>query len=284
MPHADELTERDYQRLSEWVQAECGVQLQSTKQTMIKARLGRRVRALGLSSLAEYFEYLRTEQGRTIEIQNLIDAVTTHKTDFFREPAHFEYLTARIVPELSRRLGAGVNRPLAVWSAASSTGEEPYTLAMVLSDYAARVAPTAFRYKIEATDISRPVLETAVMAVYPESAILPVPAAMRRRYLLRSRDPQKPRVRIVPELRAAVKFRQLNLMESDYGFTERLDVVFCRNVMIYFDRKTQEEILGRILKNLVPGGYLVMGHSESLTGLELAVEQVSPTVYRSQHA
>jgi len=283
MPHTDELSERDYQRLSEWVQSECGVQLQATKQTMIRARLGRRVRALGLKSLAEYFEYLRTEQGRTIEIQNLIDAVTTHKTDFFREPGHFEYLTTRIVPELGRRLGAGVSRPLAVWSAASSTGEEPYTLAMVLSDYAARVAPAAFRYSIEATDISRPVLETAVAAVYPESAILPVPAALRRRYLLRSRDPQRPRVRIVPELRAAVKFRQLNLMDSDYGFRERLDVVFCRNVMIYFDRKTQEEILGRVLKNVVPGGYLVMGHSESLTGLDLPVEQVSPTVYRSQH-
>jgi chemotaxis protein methyltransferase CheR len=254
------------------------------KRVMVETRLGKRARALGLGSLSGYCDYLSTEEGRRKEIHHLIDAVTTHKTDFFREPRHFDYLTATAVPELMRRWGAGLRQPLVVWSAASSTGEEPYTIAMVLSEFAKSVEPEVFRFAVEATDISSPVLETARTAVYSETVVQPVPAALRRAYLLRSKSPDNPQVRVVPALRAAVTFRQLNLLDRDYGFTCPIDVVFCRNVMIYFDRPTQERILSQIVQTLRPGGYLIMGHSESLNGMDLPLQQSGSTTYRKQDA
>jgi chemotaxis protein methyltransferase CheR len=253
------------------------------KRVLIETRLGKRARALGLESLTAYCEYLDTEEGRRQESRQLIDAVTTHKTDYFREPGHFDYLTSTAVPELIRMCGAGVRQPLVVWSSACSTGEEPYTIAMVLSEFARSVEPQTFRFTIEATDISAPVLETARMAVYSEACVQPVPPALRCAYLLRSKTPGQAQVRVVPALRAAVTFRQLNLLESDYKFSCPVDVVFCRNVMIYFDRPTQEQILGQIVQTLRPGGYLMMGHAESLNGMKLPLVQSTPTVYRKRN-
>ena len=220
-------------------------------------------------------------EGRLCEKPHLIDAVTTHKTDFFREPAHFEYLVKQVVPELFRTSGAGSRRPLEVWSSACSTGEEVYTLAMVLSEYA-RQSSAGFRFRVTGSDISLAVLETARAAVYPESAIGPVPADLRR-YLLRSRDRSRQTVRMAPEIRATVQFRPVNLMDPGYGFQDPVDVVFCRNVMIYFERETQGDVLARITATLRPGGYLFMGHSESLLGLDLPLRQMAATVYRRVH-
>lgn len=274
---------RNYRKLADYIREEWGIEFPSGKQVMVETRLGKRARALGLASLAEYYEYLLTGEGRAEEAEYLIDAITTHKTDFFREPAHFELLTSLVVPDLAVKFGAGLIRPLTVWCAASSTGEEPYTLAMVLAEIARCLQPRPFRFAIEATDISRVVLETGRMGVYPETAVAPVPDDLRARYLLRSRDRDSAQVRIVPQLRAAVRFRQLNLLDQDYGIQEPVDVVFCRNVMIYFDRPKQQQVLGRICRVLRPGGYLLMGHSESLSGLDLPVEQVAPTVHRRRH-
>lgn len=250
------------------------------KRIMLETRLRKRVRALGLESFAAYCRYLDSPDGRGQEWPNLIDAVTTHKTDFFREPAHFEILVDQALPELARMCGAGIRQPFLVWSAACSTGEEPYTLAMVLRRYADSAAPRNFQFRIEATDISRAVLETARLAIYPQAALRQVPADLCRKYVLRSKDRDRAVVRMTPEIRACVHCRQLNLIEANYGFTEPFDVVLCRNVMIYFERPMQQKILHRMSLTLRPGGYLLMGHSESLNGLDLPLVQVAPTVYR----
>jgi len=277
------VSERDVQGLLSLIQAECGIVLARAKYPMIESRLRKRTRALGMESLAEYCRYVVSPAGREAEAPYLVDAITTHKTDFFREPAHFDFLIARAVPELAEKYGSGVRRPLTVWSSACSTGEEPYTLAMVLSEYAAADERGLFRFSIAATDVSRGVIETARAAIYPEAATAAIPEVLRRRYLLRSRDRERGLVRVAPAIRAAVEFRALNLMESGYGFDEPLDIVFCRNVMIYFDRAAQERVLRKIVACLRPGGFLFMGHAESLAGFDLPLTQVVPTVHRRRN-
>jgi chemotaxis protein methyltransferase CheR len=279
----DQLSERDFCRLKDLIGSACGLALVPSKRIMVETRLRKRIRALGFDTFSAYCRYLDSPAGRSQEWPNLIDAITTHKTDFFREPAHFDFLIDQAVPELARRSGIGHLHPLQVWSAACSTGEEPYTLAMVLSRHARALAPRVYRFRIHATDISRGVLETAQLGIYPEPVVRPVPDDLRRLYVLRSKNRDRAVVRMAPELRASVTFRQLNLMDADYGFEEPFHVVLCRNVMIYFDRPTQQMVLNRISSNLHSGGYLLMGHSESLNGLDVPLVQVAPTVYRRIH-
>jgi len=277
---ADSISEHDYLRLRHLIATECGIALAPGKRTMLETRLHRRARAVGLESLSAYCRYIETVDGRAREWPHFVDAITTHKTDFFREPAHFDYLVSYAIPELAEFCGAGFRKPLLVWSAASSSGEEPYTIAMVMNEYALSIAPRAYYFRVIGTDIATNVLETAQTAVYSESATRPIPDALRRRYLLRSKDASREVVRICPEIRGRVTFRQLNLIHANYGFDTPLDTVFCRNVMIYFDRSTQQQVLSKITATLRPGGYLFMGHSESLNGLDLPLVQVVPTVYR----
>jgi chemotaxis protein methyltransferase CheR len=278
--HFDGFSDQEFHQLREVIQNELGIAIAPAKRVMVETRVRKRVRALGMESLSQYCRFILNGQSRTQEWPYLIDAITTHKTDFFREPVHFEYLIRDAVSGMADLYGAGVRRPLLVWSSACSTGEEPYTAAMVLSAYSASIMPRSYRFRIFATDISRGVLETAKAAVYPESAIAPVPKELRQRYLLRSRDPGMDRVRMCPAIRSLVEFRQLNLIDRDYGFPHLMDVIFCRNVAIYFDRPTQQKVLGTICRTLQPGGYLFMGHSESLNGLDLPLAQVAPAVYR----
>ena len=273
-------SDRDYRRISDLIRLECGIAFPQAKRTMVETRLQRRAKALGLPSLAAYCAYMETPEGKGRESPYLIDAVTTHKTDFFREPQHFDYLNSIVLPDLARSCGAGFRRPLEMWSSACSTGEEPYTLAMVLAEFAASMAPRKYSFRLQATDVSAGVIETARCGVYTEAQAEPIPQMLRRKYLLRSRDRTNRQVRIVPELRNSVEFRRLNLMDAQYGFEVLFDVVFCRNVMIYFDRSTQKQILEKICASIRLGGYLVMGHSESLNGFVLPLRLVAPTLYR----
>jgi len=265
---------RDFNRLSEYIQKECGIKMSDSKKTMLEARLLKRLRALRMHSFEEYCDFLFSEEGADQEVVHMIDVVTTNKTDFFREPAHFEYLISRVVPELINRQG---NR-LVLWSAGCSTGEEPYTISMVLSEFQS-LRPD-FQFTVLATDISTKVLESAQRAIYKFDQITPMPEQLRKKYLLRSRDKNSQLVRIAPELRQAVKFRRLNFLEEDFGFREKLGVIFCRNVLIYFDRQTQHRVLSKFCRHLAKGGYLFVGHSETLNGLDLPLEQVAPTIYR----
>jgi chemotaxis protein methyltransferase CheR len=246
---------------------------------MLEGRLKRRLRELNIDSYKQYCEYLLGQEGLREEKVRFLDVVTTNKTDFFREPGHFESLTQRALPELTARAGG---RPLLLWSAGCSSGEEPYTLAMVLSEYAE--THPGFRFRILATDISTHVLANAELGVYTTESVEPVPPALRRKYLMRSRERHADRVRMVPELRKLVEFRRLNFMDADYGVGQKADAIFCRNVIIYFDRATQERILGKLSHCLVAGGFLFVGHSETLHDMNLPLEALGPALYRRMHA
>lgn len=271
------MSERDFRRLGRLIQDYCGICLSPAKRTMLEGRIGRRLKPLGFTSYHDYCEFLFSAKGMAEELTPMIDAVTTNKTDFFREPWQFDFLRDNAVPELAQMYGAGISRRLNVWSVACSTGEEPYTLAMVL---ATASSGDGARFDILATDISSKVLEVARTAVYDEERIAPVPINMRKKHLLKSRDHEKGLVKIAPELRERVSFRKLNLMDSEYAIPSAMDVIFCRNVIIYFDRATQEKVINRLWNRLIPGGYLFTGHSENLSGMKFVAQPVAASTYR----
>lgn len=269
------LSRADFERLRALIYEESGINLSADKKTMLEIRLRRRLKSLNISSLAEYCAEL-FGPGIENELLHLIDVVTTNKTDFFREAGHFDYLIAKALPELAGR--NGLNRTSLIWSAGCSTGEEPYTLAMVLSEHAA--ACPGFRFRILATDISTEVLAKARAGIFKSEMVRPVPEGLQRKYLMRSKDPESELVRVVPELRAQVDFRRLNFMDDDFGLSESPEIIFCRNVIIYFDRPTQERLLKKLTRQLAPGGYFFAGHSESLQGMDLPLVPVAPSAYR----
>ena len=262
------LSNKDFSRLRAFIYKECGINIVDSKRTMLEARLQKRLRKLDLASFSKYCDYLFSPNGIREELTDMIDQVTTNKTDFFREPAHFDYLRHKVLPELGR-----AGSTVAVWSAGCSSGEEPYTLAMVLKEFGCD-------FTILATDISTRVLDKAKLGVYDEERIDPIPPGLKRKYLLASKDRIKRLYRVAPELRAHVRFRRLNFMDGDFGFREPLDVIFCRNVIIYFDKPTQERLLRKFCKCLAPDGYLFMGHSETLFGMDVPLVQAAPTIYR----
>lgn len=245
-----------------------------SKLTMLEGRLRRRVRATGASTIEDYCKHVFTGDNIVEEGLHLINAVTTNKTDFFREPAHFDYLVDTALPALA---GAGV-RTIRAWSAACSTGPEPYTVAMVLDDYVAN--RSTLSYGILATDLDTEVLETARKGIYPIEQISPVPGDLCRKYVMMPRNAQRRDIRIVPALRGAIGFGRLNLMDDRYPVGEPMHLIFCRNVLIYFDKPTQKKVVSRLVENLRPEGYLFLGHSESIAGFDLPLVQVANTVFQ----
>jgi len=272
------LSQKDFTRLSHFIYDELGIKMPASKTTMLTGRLNKRLRARKFSNFTEYCDFLFSDKGKEEEMVHLINAVTTNKTDFFREPSHFDYLIQTALPETENRMRFEPRRKLKIWSAGCSTGEEPYTLAMVLADVQA--ARSNFNFEILATDISTRVLDVARRAVYPMERIEPVTAAYRKKYLLRGKDKNNPQIRIVPELRKKIRFGRLNFMVDDFGLPEMVDIIFCRNVIIYFDKETQERLMNKFCRYLNAGGYLFLGHSESLHGYQTPLTQVAPTIYR----
>ena len=276
---AKPMTQAEFGRFSEFIGSQCGIKMPPSKKIMLEARLQKRLRTLGISTFGEYYAYIHGAGGDD-ELVHMLDAVTTNKTDFFREPAHFDILAQTILPSFlqEQEQEAQRDRPFCIWSAGCSTGEEPYTLAMVLTDFAEQ--HSSFRFSILATDISSRVLDRAREAVYDGERVATVSQAMKQKYLLRSKDRSRNIVRIAPAVRSAVQFRRLNLMEEAFSFSEPLDAIFCRNVIIYFDRPTQEQLIDRFCRVLRPNGYLFLGHSESIHGFSLPLRRVVSTVYR----
>ncbi len=278
----DRFSDQHFAAVVSVVEGHVGIKLPPAKRIMVEGRLRKRVRVLGLPDLRAYGAYLFEQGGLQGEFTHLIDCVTTNKTDFFREPSHFEFLRHVIIP---RRLeGArGSDRRLKIWSAACSTGAEAFTIAMVLEDMIG--SGFDFRYSILGTDVSTEVLAEAQAAIYRREFVEPIPAAMQQRYLMFSRDSRSDLVRIVPELRAQVQFAHLNLMDAVYPFDRDIDVIFLRNVLIYFDHDTQDAVVRRLMSHLRPGGYLILGHSESMAGARIeGLESVKPTIYRTDEA
>ncbi len=274
------LSPKQFRLLSEFVRENVGIKMPPEKQVMLEGRLRKRLRSLGMHSFKEYTEYLFSAAGLAEEAAHMIDVVTTNKTDFFREPAHFDFLVREALPRLIAELGAGVQRRLTTWSAGCSTGEEAYTLAMVLAEFGKRFPGLSFDFRIIGTDISTQVLETGKRAVYNEEKAEPIPMNYRKEYLVRSKDPARRQIRMIPRLRNCVKFRRLNFLDNDFGFREKLDIIFFRNVLIYFEKTVQRQILSRLCGYLRPGGYLFIGHSETLLEMHLPLRPAAPTIYR----
>jgi len=264
----------NFARLSALIQDYSGIKMPTAKRTMIAVRLRARLMQLQLPHLDAYCDYLFLEDGLESELVHLIDAVSTNKTDFFREPAHFDYLRDSILPDYA----AGGRRHLKFWSSASSIGAEAYTLAMVLDDFKTRNRGPDF--SILGTDISTEALGVAVSGQFPRAMMEPVPDEFLARYILQPRDPEMDTVRIAPALRAKVAWGRMNLMDERYPVERDMDVIFCRNVLIYFDRPTQHKVMERLCSHLVPGGFLVLGHSESGIGANLPVTAVHNTIFQ----
>ncbi|WP_337267233.1 CheR family methyltransferase [Oryzifoliimicrobium ureilyticus] len=270
----ERLSQRNFQKLANFIYDYCGIKMPPSKLTMLEGRLRRRLRVTQHSSFDEYCDYLFNHDGLEEEAVYLIDVVTTNKTDFFREPKHFEYMQQTALPTL---LASGVTS-LRVWSSACSTGAEPYTIAMLLADFAA--ARSNFAWRVLATDISTEVLETAHRGIYHSDLVLPVPSDMKKKYVMVSRKHDRNEVRISPRLRSNVGFARMNLMDSAYSIGDPVHIIFCRNVLIYFDKETQQKVLSRLCDCLHKDGYMFIGHSETVGGFDLPLKQVANTVFR----
>jgi len=274
----DRLSDKDFGRISQLIGRHAGIKLPPAKRVMVEGRLRRRTRALGYDSVSDYCAYMFEQGGLQSEFVHLLNAVTTNKTDFFREPEHFTLLEQQMVPTLLK-LRRNAPARLKLWSAASSTGAEAYTTAMVMAEMAAQNRGVDF--EVLGTDISTEVLEQARLGIYPAEMIAPVPPDMRRRYLMVGRTPERrSAVRVVPELRRKVRFARINLMDERYSFDRDMDVIFVRNVLIYFESATQQAVARRLSEHLRPGGFLVFGHSESTIGSSLKLRQWAPAVFQ----
>jgi chemotaxis protein methyltransferase CheR len=265
----------DFNRLSTFIDNELGIKMPEVKKVMLQSRLQKRLSELKMSSFKEYIDFVFSKEGKTEEIIKMIDLVTTNKTDFFREPAHFDFLLETALPQLTENK-ATTN--IKIWSAGCSSGEEPYTLAMVLKEFLNSHPGTDF--EILATDLSTKILEKAIMAIYNEDRIIGVPLELKRKYFLKSKDPKNRTVRIVPELRSKIHYRRLNFMDSQYSVDKEFDIVFCRNVLIYFDMETQQQVINKLASKLKPNGYFFLGHSESITNMDVPLRQIKPTIFR----
>ncbi|MFZ5764399.1 MAG: CheR family methyltransferase [Thermodesulfobacteriota bacterium] len=272
------MKDKEFQRFSSFIFEHVGIRMPPAKKTMLEARLQKRLKALKIPTFEAYSDFLFSGEGQSKELVHFIDVVTTNKTDFFREPGHFDYLTRMALPAIIQHRRGCYRDPVRIWSAGCSSGEEPYTLAMVLSEFAARHPD--FRFSILASDISTRILDRAKKAVYTEECVEPIAPDLKKKYLLRSKDRNNPVVRICPDLRARVLFRRINFMDEDFGLAEPMDIIFCRNVVIYFDKPTQQTLMRKFHHNLQPYGYLFLGHSETLNGLDVDFRAVSSTVYR----
>jgi len=265
-----------FETFKNFIETNLGIKIPPSKKIMLESRLAKRLRALKMSDYEQYCEYVFSDEGFAREAQQFIDVVTTNETDFFRENNHFEILTSQILPELviEKKL-----QDLNVWSVAASTGQESYTLSMVLEEFLLR--NPSFRYQILGTDISEKVLKIAETGIYTENQAKKIPAAMKKRYCLKSRNDEEKTIRFKPELREKILFRKMNLMDEEYQIKKKYHIVFCRNVFIYFDRQTQAKVLKRIYSHMAPGAYLFMGHSENIGNIQLPLSSCASAVYKN---
>ncbi|MEN6370452.1 MAG: protein-glutamate O-methyltransferase [Armatimonadota bacterium] len=265
-----ELTQAQFERISDIVYKLCRINLHLGKEILVKARLAKRLRLLGVNSFEEYMDYLEHDRSGK-ELSIMIDSLTTNKTSFFRESQHFDYLQKHILPALK----AESNR-MRIWSAGCSSGEEPYTLSMVIRETFPDIGKMDVR--ILATDISSKVLEAAKEALYNKDTLQDVPADLVRKYFTCTQTKPVRIYKVNDNVRSMIRFARLNLMDQ-WPMSGPFDVIFCRNVMIYFDKPTQQDLVRRYWEMLRPGGYLFVGHSESLTSTSHEFKYVQPALY-----
>ncbi|BCA54756.1 Chemotaxis protein methyltransferase CheR [Nitrospira sp. KM1] len=267
------ISTEEFERFRRLIYDESGISLGEQKRSLLASRLSKRLRDLGFATFSEYYNRLM-EDPASDEFTRMLDLISTNKTDFFREPKHFEFLRDRILPELAKA------KQIRIWSSACSSGEEPYTIAMTLYDSVQN--PSEWDFKILASDLSTRVLARAASGVYDEERVRDVPPEVVKRHFLRGRGSSVGNIKIKPHLGQIIRFRRLNLMDDHYPIKSPLDLIFCRNVMIYFDRPTQERLVNKFHRYLKPGGYLFIGHSESLQWVKHPFKALAPTIYQKE--
>jgi len=275
--HNPQLTTKEFHRLRDMAYQYSGITLSDQKIDLVRGRLMKRIRFHGLNSFSDYCNLL-SEQGSGDELTAFIDAISTNKTDFFRENAHFEFLEREVLPALKAEKKSRSIHRVRVWSAACSTGEEPYTLAIVLRRMGLD-NPASWDCKILATDISTKVLQLAVDGEYDPDRVAPIPVTELKTCFKRLSNGK---YRVKDAQRELIQFGRLNLLREKYPFRGKFDFIFCRNVMIYFDAPTRERLVTHFYRYLQPGGYLFVGHSESLSGLTHPYAYVKPSIYRKE--
>ena len=272
-----DLTQEEYNLFRRLIHARSGINLGDQKMQLVRARLGKRLRAGQFRSYRTYYEYVKSDQsGR--ELCDLIDAISTNTTHLFREKQHFDFLSQTLRKWINDSKWSAGRRDVRIWSAACSSGDEPHSIAMTAHD-ALRSAAN-LELKILATDISTRIIKRAKAGVYELHRLGTVPDSFRRRYFVRIKQDGQPCAQISPELRRTITFAHFNLMMKQFPFRRLFDVIFCRNVMIYFDRPTQETLVNKLTRHLQPGGYLLIGHSESLNPIQHSLTYVQSTVYQ----
>lgn len=268
------ISESEFRRFQELIYREAGIWLSQAKAALLVGRLAKRLRHHRLHSYKDYYQLVVESPEERIQ---MLDAVSTNETHFFREPRHFELLHTTIFPRWAEEAAQGRRRRIRVWSAGCSTGQEPYSLAMTLLDHFP--AGSGWEIEIVATDISTRALEIARQAVFPMAIAREIPNAYLKAFMLKGIREQADLMKAGPDIRAAVRFFRLNLNDDSYPFQGHFDLIFCRNVLIYFDRESRGRVTGRLLEHLSPQGYLFVGHAESLHEMNGKVRSVIPTVY-----
>ncbi len=269
-----EITQQEYELVRQLVYERAGINLGDNRQHLVQARIAKIIRKEKFSDFQDYFKFLKSDKsGR--EISHLIDAISTNTTYFFREADHFDFLKQTLLEKLEESKGSLLT--VRIWSAASSSGEEPYTIAMIVHKLMKQFPQLSL--KMLATDISQEILEKAKSGIYPRERLKNVPEEYIREYFRKISSCKDVMFEISPEIKKLVTFANFNLMMPRYPFKYGFDYVFCRNVMIYFDRNTQENVVNKIAQHIRPGGYLIVGHSESLNGLKHPLKYIKPTIY-----
>jgi chemotaxis protein methyltransferase CheR len=268
------LSDKEFTQLSNFIQTNYGIKMPPAKKIVLQGRLQKRLRELQIPDFKSYVEYVFSKGGEN-EIIHMMDVVSTNKTDFYREPVHFEFLEKELLPMLAQNKTRGV---IKVWSAGCSSGEEPYTLAIVLQEF--KEKNPGFDYHILATDISTQVLQQGANAVYKEDKIAIIPNHLKKKYFLRSKNRELSQVRVVKNLRDKLSFQRLNFMDTTYHINDSFDIIFCRNALIYFERPNQEIVINKLVNKLKPDGYFFLGHSESITNMHVPLKSVKPTIFK----
>ncbi|MBT1707489.1 protein-glutamate O-methyltransferase CheR [Fulvivirgaceae bacterium PWU5] len=270
------MDDESFARLSSYVTREYGIKLPVNKRSMLESRLNKKVKSLGLDNYKQFLDHIFSEEEKQGDLLHVIDLITTNKTDFFREPEHFKFLSGSFLPAWTEQAN---RQAMNVWSAGCSSGEEPYTLVMVLEEF--RKRNPAFNYSLLASDVSIRMIQAAFKGVYTLDKIAAISNEMRRAYFLRSKV-QPDLVRVKPEYRKKINYRRINFMDDGFGLIKHdYDIIFCRNVLIYFDKATQERVIRKFAEHLRPGGLLFLGHSESIMGMNVPFRQLRPTVYQA---
>ena len=270
------LKESDFNKFSHYVYDTCGINLHEGKKQLLKARLGKILRKKNFKSFRQYYDHVVSDESGN-ELILLLDSISTNLTYFFREPAHFDFLKDRALPKLMKHGTAPRGRFMNFWSAGCSSGEEAYSIAMTVGDALNNLEDLPVR--ILATDLSTKVLKTASAGIYEKKKIEKMPLEKRKRYFQRGENQWKGYFRVKRQIREKISFRRLNFSE-DFCFEDQFDVIFCRNVMIYFDNSTRQALVGKFFRYLSDGGYLFIGHAESLSGLNHSFRYIQPSVYQ----